>query len=164
MFSSSHFLSIEKPNTMSKRAQEIRTALVCWIDDSELVIKKFLRESVSRVGFGYINQRGEIADRVGVLISQALGNQGETETNKFSLKFSNVTEMTILLQVPRDRGERWISVRTLRDPLVKCRTTLQRWSWTTTVSGSPLLDTRARLQDWMANYSLDEIYFATWQK
>ena len=41
-----------------------------------------------------------IAEEVGILISQALRNQGETET-----KTQRGTEMTILFQIPRDRSE-----------------------------------------------------------
>ena len=63
-FSCSHFQTIEKPNTMSKRGKEIRTAEeLLWVESrpvSLIDIKKFQRESVSRVGFGYIIQRGEL--------------------------------------------------------------------------------------------------------
>ena len=61
--SCSHFLSIEKLNTRSKRAQERRTGEepdVAKFNASKFDIKKFERERISHVGFEYIIQPGEL--------------------------------------------------------------------------------------------------------
>ena len=65
MFSCSHFLSMGKPNTMSKRAQERRTGEEPVVAQSRPVRlisrRKFSeRKSISHVGFGYIIQPGEL--------------------------------------------------------------------------------------------------------
>ena len=57
------FLSIEKPITMSKRAQERRTGeelVVAKIEASEVDIKKFGRDSMSHVGSGHTKQPWEL--------------------------------------------------------------------------------------------------------
>ena len=47
-----------------------------------------------------------IADWIGILISQVLRNQDETEAKTQRQVLKCGTEMTILFQVPRDRDER----------------------------------------------------------
>ena len=67
MFSCSHILSIKKPNAMSKRTQERRTGeepVVAKSKPSEFDLKKFERESISHVGFGYIMQPGRLQIRL----------------------------------------------------------------------------------------------------
>ena len=62
MFSCSHFLSMGKPNTMSKRAQERRTGEEPVVAQSrpERLIKKSERKSISHVGFGYTIQPSDL--------------------------------------------------------------------------------------------------------
>ena len=51
------------------------------------------------------------------------------------------TEMKILCQAPRNRGEMWISGQVPRNRWKKYRIEPQRRSWPTTISRSPILDT-----------------------
>ena len=60
-----------------------------------------------------------IADWVGILISQALRDQDETET-KTQRQVLKCTEMTIFFQVPRNRCERWKSALTYREIGPRC--------------------------------------------
>ena len=93
MYSCIHFLSIGKPNTMSKRAQARKTGeepvAGGKIQASEFDIKKFDRESISHVGFGYNIQSGEWQNWVGILISQALRKSGR-DRNEISASISHV--------------------------------------------------------------------------
>ena len=63
MFSCSHFLSMKKGEhhvEQSSGKKDRRRACGGEIEASEFYIKKFERESISHVGFGYIPQPGEL--------------------------------------------------------------------------------------------------------
>ena len=73
------------------------------IKASEFDIKKFKRESISHVGFGYFKQPGELQ------IALEIWSHKHWEVRP----------------VPRDRGERWISVQVPGNRGVKYRINLQ---------------------------------------
>ena len=94
-----------------------RRACGAKIKASDFDIKKFERESISHVGFGYIIQPGEV--QIGLEFwSHNRWEICARQSRKFSIKFSSVAP----------RG-------------VKNRINLYRWSWATTISWSPILDT-----------------------
>ena len=77
---------------------------------------------------------------VGTLCSWELRDPCGTESKTQRRVLKSGKEMIIRFQVPRDRGERWISVQVTRNGCVKFRINLRRLSWTTTISRSPILD------------------------
>ena len=85
-------------------------------------------------------QPGELQLRVGILNSQALRDRCVTGSKTQRQVLKRGTEMTIVLQVPRDRGERWISVQALGNWCTELWLNLQRYSWTATIFKSLIID------------------------
>ena len=117
MLSRSHFLSNRKKNTISKTAMPVRNTgeepVVAKSRPMSLISRSLSANQSPLLDSGMSYSPG-IAELVGILISQALRNQGGTE-------------MTILFQVPRNRGEKY-------------RMDSERRSWPITISRSEALE------------------------
>ena len=89
----------KKPNTMSKRAQEGRTEEEHVVAKSRPVSLISVRLSANQspmLASGISYRVQGVADRVGILISQAVRDQGETESKTQRRVLKCGTEMTIL--------------------------------------------------------------------
>ena len=144
MFSSSYFLSIKQPNTMSKRAQERRTEeeepVVAKSKPASLVSRNMSAKQPTLVGFGCFMQPRE--SRVGSeLCVHENWEIGAGQSPTPNSEFSRVAEMITRFQALGDQCKRWVSVQALGDWCVESRTNLQRRSWTTKILKSPTIDT-----------------------
>ena len=94
---------------MSKRVQERRTGeepVVAKSRPVSLISRSLSANQSPMLDSAPSYSPWGVADWVGILISQALRNQGETEVNTQRQVLKCGTEMTTLFRVPRDRGER----------------------------------------------------------
>ena len=113
-------------------------------------IKRFERESISHVGFGYIMQPKELPDWVGIPISQTLRNRRETASKTHRRVLVCDTEKTICFQASRDRCERQDRVHVLGHQCVEYRINLQRKSWITTIFRFPIIGTSRKFSKFVS--------------
>ena len=145
MFSCSHFLSITKPNIMSKRAQDRKTEEGLVVAKSRLAcfgIKKIERKTITSVGYGCFIQPG--ASRVGsefcfhkhwgdpcgteARTPATSAQEWQSDDNPFSSSGRPVRGVCVGVQAQVDLCE-------------GSTTNLQGRSWTTTIRKSPTINT-----------------------